>query len=144
MMYVSKKLYLFNTQVQLLNASAIIPGGFMRIKQYAEVEATHFDSGEAKAVAARVVIGKKDHAENFFMRVFAISPGGHTPKHAHDWEHEMFVHAGAGEIFGNGQWNPMKAGNVMFVPANEVHQMKNTGQETLVVVCLVPAHAPEL
>jgi quercetin dioxygenase-like cupin family protein len=38
----------------------------------------------------------------------------------------------------------MKSGNVVFVPANEVHQMKNTGQETLVVVCLVPAHAPEL
>ena len=116
----------------------------MRIKQYAEVEATHFDSGPAKAVAARVVIGKKDEAQNFYMRVFAIGPGGHTPQHAHDWEHEMFVHAGAGEIFGNGAWNPMKAGNVVFVPANEVHQMKNTGQETLVVVCLIPAHAPEL
>jgi quercetin dioxygenase-like cupin family protein len=143
-MYVSKKLFLFNTQVKLLNVRAIISGGHMRIKQYAEVEATHFDSREAKAVAARVVIGKKDDAQNFYMRVFTISPGGHTPKHTHDWEHEMFVHVGTGEIFGNGQWHPMKPGNVVFIPANEVHQMKNTGQELLVVVCLVPAHAPEL
>jgi quercetin dioxygenase-like cupin family protein len=116
----------------------------MRIKQYAEVEATHFNGGEAKAVAARVVIGKQDDAKNFYMRVFAISPGGHTPKHSHDWEHEMFVHAGEGEIFGNGQWHRMQPGNVMFIPANEVHQMKNTGKDQLVVVCLVPSHAPEL
>ena len=116
----------------------------MKVLEYTDVKATDFDSGEAKGVAARVVIGKKDEARNFSMRVFAISPGGHTPKHAHDWEHEMFVHAGTGEIFGNGRWNPMKPGNVVFVPANEVHQMKNTGQETLVVVCLIPGHAPEL
>ena len=116
----------------------------MKIKQYAEVEATFFESEAAKGVAARVVIGKKDEARNFYMRTFEISPGGHTPQHAHDWEHEMFVHAGDGEIYGNGRWNPIKPGNVVFVPANEPHQMRNTGNEKLLVVCLVPASAPEL
>ena len=116
----------------------------MNIKQYAEVEATHFDQEAAKGVAARVVIGKKDSARNFFMRVFDIAPGGHTPKHAHDWEHEMFVHAGEGEIFGNDQWNPIKPGNVVFIPPNEVHQMRNIGKDKLIVVCLVPESAPEL
>ena len=116
----------------------------MKIKEYAAVDATRFDSDAVRGVAARVVIGKKDDAGNFCMRVFTISPGGHTPQHAHDWEHEMFVHAGAGEIYGNGQWNPLQEGNAVFIPANEVHQMRNTGGDDLVVVCLVPAHAPEL
>ena len=116
----------------------------MKIKQYADLQPTLFDGGLAKGVAARVVIGKKDGAENFCMRVFEIAPGGHTPKHAHDWEHEMFVHAGAGEVYGNGQWQPMQAGNVLFIPGHEEHQMRNTGKELLVVVCLVPASAPEL
>ena len=116
----------------------------MRIKQYAEVEATHFETEAAKGVAARVVIGKKDDAENFFMRAFTISPGGFTPRHSHGWEHEMFIYAGDGEIYGNGQWNRIRAGNVVFIPANEEHQMKNTGEEKLIVVCLVPASAPEL
>ena len=122
----------------------IIAGGQMRIKQFTEVEATYFNGGEAKGIAARVVIGKNDHAKNFFMRVFEISPGGHTPKHSHDWEHEMFVHSGEGEIYANGQWNPIIPGNVVFVPAHEPHQMRNPGNKLLIVVCLVPASAPEL
>jgi len=116
----------------------------VKIKQYGEVEATHFNSDPAKGVAARVVIGKKDGAPNFCMRVFEIASGGHTPRHAHEWEHEMFVHAGAGEIYGRGQWHPLKPGKAVFIPGNEEHQMRNPGQEPLIVVCLVPGSAPEL
>jgi oxalate decarboxylase/phosphoglucose isomerase-like protein (cupin superfamily) len=38
----------------------------------------------------------------------------------------------------------MAAGHAIFIPGHEEHQMKNTGQEPLVVVCLVPSSAPEL
>jgi quercetin dioxygenase-like cupin family protein len=93
-------------------------GDMMRIKKYPDVEATYFDKPDIKGVAARVVIGKNDGAHNFCMRIFDISPGGNTPKHVHDWEHEMFVHAGEGEIYGNGQWHPVKSGNVLFIPGD--------------------------
>jgi quercetin dioxygenase-like cupin family protein len=116
----------------------------MKVTPYAQAQVTHFDRDPAKGVAARVVIGKKDGAKNFWMRVFEIAPGGHTPRHTHDWEHEMFVHAGAGEVYSNGRSQPIAAGNVVFVPANEEHQFRNTGQELLVVVCLIPGKAPEL
>jgi quercetin dioxygenase-like cupin family protein len=116
----------------------------MKTNPYTQAPATHFDSEPAKGIAARVVIGKSDGAPNFCMRVFEIAPGGHTPKHTHDWEHEMFIHAGAGEVYGNGGWHPIQAGNVVFLPANEEHQLSNTGKELLVVVCLVPGSAPEL
>jgi quercetin dioxygenase-like cupin family protein len=116
----------------------------MQIKEYAKVEATHFDNEQAKGVSARVVIGQQDGGDNFYMRVFEIAPGGHTPKHTHAWEHEMFVHQGAGEVYGNKQWHPVKPGNVVFIPGNEEHQIRNSGKELLVVVCLIPASAPEL
>lgn len=116
----------------------------MKIMPYIQAEATHFAGPEAQGVAARVAIGKNDGAGNFCMRVFEISPGGHTPKHTHAWEHEMFVHTGAGEIYGQGTWQPVQAGNVVFIPPNEEHQIRNTGKELLVVVCLVPSTAPEL
>ncbi len=116
----------------------------MRIKEYTKIEATHFDGDQAKGIAARVVIGKNDDANNFYMRVFEISPGGHTPRHSHDWEHEMFVHVGQGEVYGNEQWHQIKPGNVIFIPGNELHQLKNIRKELLIVVCLVPGSAPEL
>ncbi len=114
------------------------------IRQFADVEPTHFNNDQAKGVAARVVIGRKDGAENFFMRVFEIAPGGSTPKHRHDWEHEMFIHSGEGELHMNGQCTPLRSGNVVFVPGNEEHQIKNSSGELFTMVCLVPSKAPEL
>ena len=79
----------------------------MKIIDYTSIIPTSFESDQVKGVAGRVVVGKNDGANNFCMRIFEIGPGGNTPKHAHPWEHEMFIHAGVGEIFGNGQWNPL-------------------------------------
>lgn len=116
----------------------------MKILQYTDVTPTPFESNTAKGVAGRVVIGKNDGANNFCMRVFEIAPGGNTPKHAHDWEHEIFVHAGEGEVLSNGRLIPVKPGNVLFIPGNEEHQIRNPGKELFVFVCLVPSKAPEL
>jgi quercetin dioxygenase-like cupin family protein len=116
----------------------------MRIMKYTEIKPTLFSNEEIKGVAGRVVIGKNEGAENFCMRVFEIAPGGYTRKHIHEWEHEIFVYAGKGEFLGNGRWNPVKAGDAVFVPGNEEHQIKNTGKDLFVFVCLVPSTAPEL
>jgi quercetin dioxygenase-like cupin family protein len=116
----------------------------MLTKPYSSAQPTHYDSAAAQGIAARVVLGKADGASNFCMRVFEISPGGHTPLHTHTWEHEMFIHAGAGEVFGNGRWHPVQTGNVVFIPGDEEHQIRNSHQDLLVVVCLVPGSAPEL
>ena len=116
----------------------------MKIINYTYVVPTNFDNDQAKGVAGRVVVGKADGASNFCMRIFEIAPGGNTPKHAHPWEHEMFIHADSGEIYGNAKWNPVKPGTVIFMPPDEEHQVRNTGKELLVLVCLVPSIAPEL
>ena len=116
----------------------------MKIIHYSEVEPTHFEGPTVKGVDARVVIGKKDGADNFCMRVFEIASGGNTPRHAHDWEHEMFIHSGKGEIFCDGAWHPVEAGRVALIPANAEHQIRNQGADKLVLACLVPAKAPEL
>jgi len=116
----------------------------MKIIQYTEADARRFDGGPAKGITGRVVIGQADNARNFCMRVFEIEPDGYTPRHTHDWEHEIFFHAGQGEIFRSGEWVPVQAGYIAFVPGNEEHQIRNTGDTTLVFACLVPAGAPEI
>lgn len=116
----------------------------MKLISYSTETPTRFDNEQARGVAGRVVIGKNDGAERFCMRVFEIAPGGHSPRHTHDWEHEIFVHRGTGEVYGNGQWRPIGEGCVIFVPPGEDHQIRNTGGDLLIFVCLVPAGAPEL
>jgi quercetin dioxygenase-like cupin family protein len=116
----------------------------MQAKPYTTAPPKYFNNAAAQGIAARVVIGKAEGAANFFMRIFEIGPGGHTPLHTHAWEHEMFIHAGAGEVFGNGRWQPVQAGSVVFIPGEEEHQIRNPHPDLLVVVCLVPGSAPEL
>ena len=116
----------------------------MKIIHYTSVPPTHFNNGQANGVSGRVVIGRNDDANHFCMRVFEIAPGGHTPRHIHDWEHEIFIHAGIGEAYGLGTWHPLQAGDVLFVPANEDHQIRNIGKELFIFVCLIPTGVPEL
>lgn len=95
--------------------------------------------GEARSVRKRILIGPGDGAENFYMRSFEIAPGGHTPLHQHEWEHEVFVHAGAGRLNLGGSSEPVQAGDVVFLPGGRQHQFENTGHETLQLICLVPS-----
>ncbi|PKN76293.1 MAG: cupin domain-containing protein [Deltaproteobacteria bacterium HGW-Deltaproteobacteria-10] len=116
----------------------------MKVIPYTDILPTHIDNESAKGVAGRVLVGKNDGANNFCMRMFEIAPGGYTPKHTHPWEHEMFIHAGSGEIYCGGDCTEIFAGHVAFIPANNEHQIKNTGNTLLKVVCLVPPQAPEM
>ncbi len=116
----------------------------MKIIHYSEPEPTYIDSDIAKGVSVRVAIGKADGAENFCMRIFELSKGGYSPRHSHEWEHEMMVHSGSGEILCSGKWVTITKGSIVFIPGNEEHQIKNTGDEPLVFVCLIPSGIPEI
>lgn len=116
----------------------------MKIMNYAKADQTRIDNDVAKGVTGRVVIGKADGAPNFCMRVFELDKSGFTPRHAHDWEHEVFFHSGHGEVWRNGEWQPVSPGSVAFIPGNEEHQIRNTGDEKLAFVCLIPSGAPEM
>ncbi len=116
----------------------------MKLKEYGSIDATRIDNELARAVTARVALGRADGTPNFCMRVFEIDAGGYTPLHSHDWEHEIFVHSGEGEIFCDGAWHPFRSGMTVLVEPGEEHQIRNSGGDVLTFVCLVPGTAPEL
>lgn len=116
----------------------------MKIIHYTEAEPKIFEGDAVSGVTGRIAIGRADGAPNFCMRVFEISPGGHTPEHAHEWEHEIFFHSGEGAIVCDGNSTAVSEGVIAFVPGNRVHQIRNTGSRMLVFACLVPSGAPEL
>ena len=93
-----------------------------------------------RGASMAVMVGRKDGAPHFALRQFAVEPGGHTPRHSHDYEHEVYVVSGKGTVFLGGRDNQIRAGDVIYVPANEEHQFR-VGQEAgepLRFLCMVP------
>jgi len=84
------------------------------------------------------LISKSDGAPNFAMRRFEVEPGGHTPKHIHTHEHEVYVLSGKGIIYFEGEEIEIEKDHFAFIPPNKEHQFRNTGNENLVFLCIVP------
>lgn|SRR5262245_9393126 len=84
-----------------------------------------------------IMCGRADGAPNFALRQFRVQPAGHTPRHSHDYEHEVFVVSGGGTVLLEGSERTIKGGDVVYVPANQEHQFK-AGPSGLRFLCLVP------
>jgi len=93
----------------------------------------------AERVRMRMLIGPEQGARTFHMRHFEVQPGGHTPHHQHDHEHEVLILKGRGLVSSELGDRPIKPGDVVWVPPNEMHQFQNTGGEPLEFLCLIPA-----
>ena len=110
----------------------------MKHVHYTDIELEEPDEEGIKNLKIRWLISKKDGAKNFAMRLFEIKPGGHSPLHQHDWEHEVFLLDGEGVRRDKNSEKPVKQGDVFFIPPMEWHQFANTGKETMKFLCLIP------
>lgn len=109
----------------------------MNVQHYTDVPAQDVEQGAA-GVRIRWLIGEEAGAPNFAMRHFEVAPGGHTPFHSHEWEHEVFGLSGEAIVVGEEGERPFRAGDSVFVPPREKHQFRNTGPEPLTMICMVP------
>jgi len=110
----------------------------MKIVDYKEVKAEAVDFEDAKDVKVRWLISDKDNAPNFAMRLFEVSPGGYSPLHTHNWEHEVFILEGEGVANDGEKEFKIKNGTVVYVAPEERHQFENTGSDILKFLCLIP------
>jgi len=95
-------------------------------------------SQDAAGVTIRQLLAENVDAKKFHMRMFEVQPGGHTPFHTHDWEHEAFILQGTGKLVSEQGDKPFEAGDAIWVPPNEKHQFKNDGSEVVRFLCLIP------
>ncbi len=112
----------------------------MKLVKWRDLEPQEVTQEGAVNTTIRVLLGPDDGVPNFIMRLFEIGPGGQTPFHIHDWEHEMFVLAGRGVCVLEGREVPLAPDDAVFMPGGEKHCFRNTGDETLRVICLIPKH----
>jgi len=92
----------------------------------------------ASGVRMQVMVGREDGAPNFSLRHFAIESGGHTPRHAHDYEHQVYILEGRARVEHDGEHQEVSAGDVLFIEPNRTHQFVNSGDGVLRFLCLVP------
>ena len=115
----------------------------MKVQHYSAVAPISVEEIEeaTQGVTIRRVISAVDGATDFTMEIFEIGPGGYSAFHTHPWEHQVYVITGGGVVLGDQGEAPFDAGDVIFIPANEPHQFRNTGDDTVEFVCLVPQAA---
>jgi quercetin dioxygenase-like cupin family protein len=91
-----------------------------------------------QGVSMRIMVGRADGAPNFALRQFAVEPGGHTPRHSHDYEHEVVVIGGAGTAEYDGEQHAIRDGDVLLIQPNVTHQFRADRGAELRFLCLVP------
>jgi len=105
-------------------------------KSLSEVPLEDVNIEGAEKIKVQWLFSPKDNVPNFSFRIFHLEPGGCSPRHTHDWEHEVLILEGEGEVFANGEYKSFKKGDVFFIPGGEEHQFisKTSGK----FICLIP------
>ena len=111
----------------------------MNVKSIKEHEQNDVTMPGAQGARMRMLVGPDQGARNFHMRHFEVRPGGFTPHHKHDFEHEILILKGVGTLKSEQGDRAFQPGDVVWIPANEMHQFQNTGDQPVEFICLIPA-----
>lgn len=112
----------------------------MKVTSLDKVEKIRPSMEGARNVLKQVPISKSDGSPNVSVRVFTLEPTGHTPFHAHPFEHVNYIIEGRGTLVKeDGTEIEVRKGDFALVLPNEKHQYKNTSSsEPMVMICAVP------
>jgi quercetin dioxygenase-like cupin family protein len=103
------------------------------------VRAYGAENSGADRATRQILIGTDEDSPNFHMRYFAVQPGGHTSLDQHSHEHGVYVLHGRARLRLGDDEHELNAGDVVYIPGNEVHQFFASGQEPFGFLCVVPA-----
>jgi len=109
----------------------------MIIKKKRDFTPNIISDSEMKDVKFYPFITKKDGAPNFAMRLFEIGPGGHTTRHKHEWEHEVYIVSGNGHVLEGDKKIRVEKDDCILVKPGELHQFQ-AGENGLSMICVVP------
>ncbi len=105
------------------------------VKHYEEVPKEEVFEG---VYIRRLVDKSAGDVKNYTMRLFEMLPGSVIPEHEHPREHEIFILEGEGIITIGDKEYHVKKGYVLFIPENVKHGYKNTGEDTMKFICVIP------
>jgi quercetin dioxygenase-like cupin family protein len=97
------------------------------------------ENSNAERATRQILIGPEENAPHFHMRYFAVQPGGHTSLDQHPHDHGVYVLHGRARLRLGDEEYELHAGDVVYIPGNEVHQFFTLGEEPFGFLCVVPA-----
>jgi len=107
-----------------------------RLVHFDDVENLPIQTEGAVNVTMRKLLTKEHGVPNFALRMFHIEPGGNTPYHSHNWEHENYVLEGEGSLNYNNKEYKLEKGISIYIPVNEMHQFRS--ETGMTFLCLIP------
>ena len=110
----------------------------MILRTFADTKAESVAMQGVAGVSMKLLFGRRHGAPNFAMRHFTLEAGGHTAHHQHDYEHEVFVLAGEGQVEADGTFRELKQGDAVLISPGITHQFVNTSNDKLEFICVVP------
>jgi quercetin dioxygenase-like cupin family protein len=110
----------------------------MKVTHSSQIPIEDLTADGAQKVKIQWLIGENDRAPNFYMRLFEVDEGGSSPRHTHDYEHEVYVLEGWGTVYGEEEESLIGPGSVVLVHPGENHQFRNTGAGPLRFLCIIP------
>lgn len=96
----------------------------------------------ARRLTKNIVGGSSSiQAENFSLGMVTLDPkGGQVPWHNHEQEEIYLILEGTGEICLGEERREIHAGQTVYIPSKEFHQLTNTGEDPLkFIYCYGPA-----
>lgn len=110
----------------------------MIITNFTDIHPNAVDMEGAKDVSMRVLLSQAGGAPNFIMRLFEVAPGGHSPFHSHNYEHEVYILGGKGAVRSAQGKTELRVGDALLILPNEKHQFINSGDMPFSFLCMIP------
>lgn len=108
-------------------------------KNYKDVDNIPVALENTKDAYVRWLIDESDGAKYYAMRRFEVKLKGSIPLHEHPEDHEIYILKGNASFYNDaGQEELANEGDVLYIPPNEKHGIKNLGQDDLIFICIVP------
>jgi mannose-6-phosphate isomerase-like protein (cupin superfamily) len=105
----------------------------LNIADVQTVDLTSTATPDAEWVGGFFAYGGKD-ADASVIITFAIPPGKRLGKHVDTAEETQLFWSGSGELLRDSGNTPVKKGDVVVLKIGEAHDVRNTGDEDLVII----------
>jgi quercetin dioxygenase-like cupin family protein len=102
------------------------------------------DEGLASRIRWRTIVtAQRTPSSGLSMGVFEVPSGSELRPHHHGPQEIYHVTAGAGEVFVDGDWRDVAAGDVIYHPGDSVHGARNRGDGPFTIAWVFPTDTYE-